>query len=114
MKNGWKISRLYRDDGELAYIYCDIIQTEYDSARDSYIFTDLLADVIVENNGAVHVVDLDELADAFQQQLITAGQLTDALHQLDHLLALIYSDGLEQYFEKMKQALSPIEKDSSQ
>ena len=62
INKGWKISKFYKKDNTLAYIYCDIIDTHYDKNTDSYTFTDLLADVIIENNGLVRVVDLDELA----------------------------------------------------
>ena len=48
VKHGWKISKFYKENGTLAYIYCDIIDTSYDKNTDTYIFTDLLADVIIE------------------------------------------------------------------
>ena len=51
VKHGWKISKFYKENGTLAYIYCDIIDTSYDKNTDTYIFTDLLADVIIENDG---------------------------------------------------------------
>ena len=70
VKHGWKISKFYKENGTLAYIYCDIIDTSYDKNTDTYIFTDLLADVIIENDGFVRVVDLDELADACRMSII--------------------------------------------
>ena len=72
VKHGWKISKFYKENGTLAYIYCDIIDTSYDKNTDTYIFTDLLADVIIENDGFVRVVDLDELAEECQKILNTA------------------------------------------
>lgn len=30
VKHGWKISKFYKENGTLAYIYCDIIDTSYD------------------------------------------------------------------------------------
>ena len=71
VKHGWKISKFYKENGTLAYIYCDIIDTSYDKNTDTYIFTDLLADVIIENDGFVRVVDLDELAEECQKILNT-------------------------------------------
>ena len=63
LDKGWKISKFYKEDNSLAYVYCDIIDTAIKDS-DTYVFTDLLADVIIENSGFVKVVDLDELADA--------------------------------------------------
>ena len=56
----------------------------------SLIVTDLLADVIVHPVGAVKVVDLDELAEAMEQNLITKEQTAHCLRSLNRLLSLIY------------------------
>ena len=83
VKHGWKISKFYKENGTLAYIYCDIIDTSYDKNTDTYIFTDLLADVIIENDGFVRVVDLDELAEECQKILNT--EYSDKLDELYRL-----------------------------
>ena len=57
INDGFKVSKFYKEDNSLAYIYCDIIDTAYDAGTDTYVFTDLLADVIIENSGFVRVVD---------------------------------------------------------
>ncbi len=98
---GWKISRFLKEDGSLCYIYCDIIKTDIDKTTDSYLFTDLLADVIIDLNDKVHVVDLDELADAFDRGLISKEDLSGALRKLDALLATIYSNQLNDYLRQM-------------
>lgn len=101
LKEGHKISKFFKEDNSLAYIYCDIIDTEYDKNNDRYIFTDLLADVIIENDGQVHVVDVDELADAFESGILSKELLCVSLRRLDALLSKVYSTKLEEYTKKM-------------
>ena len=43
------------------YYYCDIIDTTYDAQENSYLFTDLLADVIVYDSGFVKAVSYTHL-----------------------------------------------------
>ena len=100
---GWKISKFYSSQNELVYIYCDIIDTIYDEQTDSYTFTDLLADVIVENNGDVKVLDLDELATALKSDIISIQMIVIALNRLDALLKTIYSGDLQKYIEVLDQ-----------
>ena len=70
--------------------YCDIIETDYLPEQNTYIFTDLLADVILKPDGFVKVVDLDELAEAYRLGQLNEGQLLTALENLDKLLKIIY------------------------
>ena len=44
---------------------------EYTEETDTYIVTDLLADVIVYPDGFVKVVDLDELGEALEKGLLS-------------------------------------------
>ncbi len=88
----------------MIYTYCDIIDTSYDSVSDTYIFTDLLADVIIENSGFVRVVDLDELADACAQGSITNNILVSALHKLNTLLEQIYNKQIQTFLDRLEQA----------
>ncbi|MBO4903138.1 MAG: DUF402 domain-containing protein [Lachnospiraceae bacterium] len=90
LKDGFKISKFYYADNTLLYWYCDIISHTYNEETDTYIFTDLLADVILFPDGRVKVVDLDEIADALASGAITAEQAEDALYKLNKLLSLIY------------------------
>lgn len=101
INKGWKISKFYKENGELVYIYCDIIDTNYDKNTDTYIFTDLLADVIIENNGFVRVVDLDELADACSSSIISNDMLVTSLHRLNELLSMIYSGEFKAYLQEL-------------
>lgn len=105
---GWKISKFYNLQNELVYIYCDIIDSIYQEQNDSYIFTDLLADVIIENNGTIKVVDLDELATALNSQLLSSQLITTALYQLNDLLVLIYSKEFQKYTDTIDQYFAYI------
>ena len=103
---GFKVSKFYDHDNRLISWYCDIISHTYDEAEDTYVFTDLLADVIVYPDGFVRVVDLDELADAFRDGLIDSDQLQTALRHLDKLLSLIYKGAfprLQKYIEDFEE-----------
>lgn len=105
LQEGIKVSKFYRSDNTLLYWYCDIVKYDYDQKENVLTVTDLLADVIVYPDGSVHVVDLDELAEAFEKNLLSSEQMTTCLRQLNHLLSLIYRDKfdhLQSYFEKME------------
>lgn len=90
LDKGIKVSKFLDHQDRLLCWYCDIITHEYDKETNTYVMIDLLADVIVYPDGSVKVVDLDELADATQQKLITEEQLLISLRQLDWLLQTIY------------------------
>ena len=66
LKKGYKISKFLNENEELVYYYCDIIDTKFDESENVFTFTDLLADVIIYENGFVKVVDLAEIADALE------------------------------------------------
>jgi len=102
-ERGFKVSKFYDHEDRLISWYCDIISTQYDPDTDTYVFTDLLADVIVYPDGSVRVVDLDELADAQRDSLITPEELQKALRHLDKLLGIIYKGAfptLQRYIEE--------------
>lgn len=96
LREGFKISKFYRQDDTLLYWYCDIVEYALDEQAHSLTATDLLADVIVYPDGRTKVVDLDELAQAFEDGLLTGDQLSAALRQLNHLLTYIYKDKFDQ------------------
>lgn len=91
LSEGIKVSRFYKEDNTLIFWYCDIVDYAYDTATDTYIVTDLLADVIVYPDGFVKVVDLDELVTARQSGILSEDMLDAALLRLDYLLKAIYS-----------------------
>ena len=88
VKHGWKISKFYKENGTLAYIYCDIIDTSYDKNTDTYIFTDLLADVIIEN--------------ACRMSIISNDMLVTSLHRLNALLSIIYNGDFKDYLDELE------------
>lgn len=67
LKEGFKISKFYRHDGSLLYWYCDIVEYTRRPEDNALIVTDLLADIILYPDGRMHVVDLDELAEALEK-----------------------------------------------
>ena len=107
LKEGYKVSKFYKEDGSLLYWYCDIVEHEYNQESDTYIFTDLLVDVIVYPDGFVKVVDVDELVTALNGKLISEDTLKKSLLNLSSLLEIIYSGD----FDKLK---TIIEKHSNQ
>lgn len=96
LREGFKISKFYTQNNSLLYWYCDIVEYAQDESVHTLTTTDLLADVIVYPDGRTKVVDLDELAQAFETGLLTAAQLSAALRQLNHLLTYIYKDKFDQ------------------
>lgn len=103
LKDGFKVSKFYREDGSLLYWYCDIVSYEHQPETDTYIVTDLLADVIVYPDGFVKVVDIDELVAALNKKLISEDTLKASLLNLNSLLETIYAGE----FHKLQE---PIEK----
>ena len=97
MEDGFKVSKVFDKHQKLVYWYCDIIETEYDPVQNTYSFLDLLADVLVYPDGSVHVVDLDEIADALEQKLINKEIAGKALRLCNNLLNIIYSGKFKNY-----------------
>lgn len=101
LQEGIKVSRFYDENGSLLYWYCDIVDYDHDAKTDTYIITDLLADVIIYPDGFVKVVDIDELVTAKESGLLTDAMLGQALLTLNRLLQIIYDGG----FEKLQEPL---------
>lgn len=92
LKNGLKVSKFYRPDNSLLFWYCDIVEYNFDDSGYILTVTDLLADVIIYPDGRTKILDLDELAEALENNMITQKQMTAGLRQLHHLLSIIYRD----------------------
>lgn len=73
----------------------DIVTHSYDEATDTYVFTDLLADVLVYPDGFIKVVDLDELSEANETGLLSLENLHKALRTTNALLTEIYAGRFE-------------------
>lgn len=93
---GVKVSKIYNADNQLVYWYCDIVEPQIDKDTNTYIFTDLLIDVLIYPDGHVEVMDMDEFADMMEQNVLTHRSSIDALRRTDHLLKLIYSGNFSQ------------------
>lgn len=104
LKEGFKLSKFYKSDGSLLYIYCDIIETVFNQAENSLTAIDLLADVIIYPDGSFQVLDLDELAEAQEKGLISTPKLLEALRKLNHLLTIIHEKRLQEYIAFLDQA----------
>ncbi len=87
-KEGWKISKVFDHEGKLYHWYCDIMETE---VKGKHIeTTDMLLDVVVENDGSVCVLDCDELAEAVEKKAVSQEFAISALKRIDKLLRIIY------------------------
>lgn len=100
---GWKISKFYDAENQFVYWYCDIIKTDYTKETDTYVFTDLLADVIIEPDNTVRIVDLDEFEPAFEKGLIDARDILMSLRQLNELLEVIYGGHFSDYIAEIEE-----------
>ena len=87
--SGVKVSKIYDEHERLVYWYCDIVDLEIDG--DSYIFTDLLVDVLVYPDGHVEVLDLDEFADISEKNIIDKTTCLKILRRTNALLRRIYA-----------------------
>lgn len=105
LNKGIKVSKFIKSDGSLYYWYCDIIKTDYIEQEQKYIFTDLLADVVIMPDGFVKVLDLEELAEAAGQGLLSLKELQLSLIQLNELLQMIYRGN----FQELQKVLEEIE-----
>lgn len=92
LKEGLKVSKMYRSDNTLLRWYIDIVEISIDDTGDALTSTDLLADVVIYPDGRMKIVDLDELAEALEKNLITKEQMVSCLRSLNHLLTLVYRD----------------------
>ncbi len=97
----WKITRVAKADGSLYHWYCDIMRVQFSEDSETNATTclmeDLLIDIVIEPDGSVHVLDLDEAAEAFERGLISGADLTLALNAADTLLRIIRNGEFKEY-----------------
>jgi|SRR5450756_12305 len=86
LDEGIKVSRFLDVSGKTLYWYFDLVDIVHEMDSDTYRLRDLLADVKIQPDGQVEIIDLDELADALEQKLITEQQAIMALRILHRLL----------------------------
>lgn len=102
LKEGYKVSKFYYEDGRLLYWYCDIVDYDYIASDNKLIVTDLLADVIIYPDGFVKVVDLDEMVTALESRSISLDTLKSGIKKLDKLLSLIYAGKFDSLTQKIE------------
>lgn len=101
LEKGWKISAFFGPDKRFIYWYCDIVDVNFEKEADTYYLHDLLIDIKIMPNGRVEVIDLDELAIAFEDHFITNEQLVMSLKQSNSLLDLIYACDISEYVREI-------------
>jgi len=101
LDKGWKISAFLGQDDQILYWYCDIVNVRFDEDADTYYLYDLLTDIKIMPDGRVKIIDLDELAAAFEKKLITNRQLIMSLRQSSSLLDLIYTCSFPEYIREI-------------
>ena len=104
LDKGFKVSKIYDKEDQIVYWYCDIIQAKIDMDKNTVIIEDLLIDVLLYNDGSIRIMDLDELADALEQKLITQEEATYALRTSHQLLQIIADKDFHILQEPVNQA----------
>ncbi|MDR2547435.1 MAG: DUF402 domain-containing protein [Lachnospiraceae bacterium] len=104
LKEGIKLSKLYRKDNSLICWYADIVDFVYQETENTLTTTDLLVDVIINPDGFVQVLDLDELAMALEDKLIDEETLKRSLRLVDSFLRVIYDGDLSKWQKPLEDA----------
>lgn len=104
LDKGYKVSKVYNKQNQIVYWYCDIIQAKIDTEKNTVIIEDLLIDLILYEDGGVRIVDLNELADALEQKLITQDEANYALRTANSLLQIFYAGQFSVLQEPINQA----------
>lgn len=99
---GFKLSKFLKEDLQLFCWYCDIIEVDPVSDHETFSYTDLLLDLRIKPDGTVDILDLDELALALKEQLITVEQAVAALTTTNKLQADLKSGVFETYQQQLE------------
>ena len=110
LKEGYKVSKFLKADESLLYWYCDILDYTYERDTDSYVFRDLLADVLVFPNGFVKVNDLGEFEEAIEKGELDTSDVVRALKSLSNLLDIIYAGDFARLTDELEMRLNSITK----
>ena len=90
LKKGFKISKIFDKNNKFVFWYCDIIEVIIDDENNIITVIDLLVDVKIMPDGKVLILDVEEVALAIDNSLITQKQASNALKKLNKLLDIIY------------------------
>lgn len=99
IKEGLKISKFCKTDGSLHKWYCDIVDCSMSTDLKSLTALDLLLDITISPKGVVNVLDMDELAMAHKENLISDELLEASLMRANNLLKIISSGTFQKYTE---------------
>ena len=103
---GFKISKFLRSDGSLYKWYCDIVEFYFDKGQNSVTTLDLLLDITINEKCEIHLLDMDELAEAHEKGLISDELMHKALIRADRLLKTAYSGGFKKYTDMLDSYIS--------
>ena len=92
LNKGVKVSRFYTKDNFLICWYCDVVSYEWNEDRSSLITTDLLLDILVYPDKSFKILDMDELAQAHAEGLLSDELMRCSLFTANRLLNDIYDD----------------------
>ncbi len=104
LDDGYKISKVYDINDNVVYWYVDIITSDYSNENNSLLVTDLLVDLLIYEDGSYKVVDLDEVADALEQGLLSTEMVCDIVRLTNHLLNKLYQGNFTYYQHIINQA----------
>ena len=92
LKKGVKVSRFYTEDNILICWYCDIVSYEWNADHTALTATDLLLDILVYPDRTFKILDMDELAQAHTEKLLSNELMQQSLFTANRLLNDIYDD----------------------
>jgi predicted RNA-binding protein associated with RNAse of E/G family len=96
-EEGYKISKFLRKDDSLYKWYCDIVEFYFEKDEGSCTTLDLLLDITINEKGEIHLLDMDELAQAHKDGLIDDELLHKSLIRANRLLMTAYSGAFKKY-----------------
>lgn len=99
LDKGYKVSKIYNSQNELVYWYCDIIESSWNHEANSVVISDLLVDILVYPDNSIHVLDMDELQDAYNQSIISQTMFEHALIITQKLLSDLRNGNFHHYKE---------------
>ncbi|WP_026506920.1 DUF402 domain-containing protein [Butyrivibrio sp. MC2013] len=106
LHEGIKLSKFLKEDGSFSRWYFDIVSYEWSASKDSLTVVDLLADVIIFPDNSMRVMDLDELAKAIEDDLISKKQTIHCLVCLDSLLRMLRKKGINVLARPIEEAIA--------
>lgn len=89
LKEGYKISKFFDNEGKFSFWYCDIIDYKYEVTEDAHVFEDLLLDLKVYEDGQYEILDMNELVEAYDKKMITFEQVIKAFKSLEKLYEMV-------------------------